>query len=197
MLLFAHDIETLASLYAIGVIGAVAINITLCSIHPRLRRWWRKAPMFAIGMSLVAIEITLALTKLHALIFACVVLIIGLTLGRSPSSTTRRGPSRACCGRRSSNSSPNGDARREASAGHRGVGHQRPGALDVARRENASLVVCFMRDVALSYKIKAGESFTLDTDPAAQALFRDFLARGIRRGCRSFLHMTQGTKRRN
>src|SRR5205807_7893948 len=35
VLIFAHDLETLASLYAIGVIGAVAINITLCSDHPR------------------------------------------------------------------------------------------------------------------------------------------------------------------
>src|SRR5688572_33197062 len=31
VLLISHDLEHLAALYAIGVVGAVAINITLCS----------------------------------------------------------------------------------------------------------------------------------------------------------------------
>ncbi len=39
VLLFAHDLETLASLYAIGVVGAIAINCSLCTVHPRLRRF--------------------------------------------------------------------------------------------------------------------------------------------------------------
>ena len=39
------------------------------------------------------------------------------------------------------------------------------------------MVVCFIRDVALSYKIEAERRFTLETDPAAQALFRSFLAK--------------------
>ena len=60
VLLFAHDLETLASLYAIGVVGAVAINCTLCAFHPRLRKLWRKVPMFLLGMLLVGIWITLA-----------------------------------------------------------------------------------------------------------------------------------------
>ena len=33
VLLISHDLDSLAALYAIGVIGAVAINVTLCS-HP-------------------------------------------------------------------------------------------------------------------------------------------------------------------
>src|SRR5690348_6449581 len=80
VLMFAHDLEKLASLYAIGVIGAVAINISLCSIHPRLRAPWRKVMMGLLGIILIAIEITLAATKWHALVFACTVLAIGLIL---------------------------------------------------------------------------------------------------------------------
>ena len=38
-------------LYAIGVIGAVAINISLCAFHPRLRRLYRKIPMMLLGES--------------------------------------------------------------------------------------------------------------------------------------------------
>src|SRR6185503_18508666 len=80
VLLFSHDLESLAALYAIGVIGAVAINVTLCALHPRLRRFRRKVPMMLLGIFLLAIWVTLAFTKLHALIFVTVVMIIGLSV---------------------------------------------------------------------------------------------------------------------
>src|SRR6266550_9105635 len=48
VLLVTHDLERLAELYAIGVIGAVAINVSLCAIHPRLRRIKRKIPMILL-----------------------------------------------------------------------------------------------------------------------------------------------------
>src|SRR5829696_7961847 len=44
VLVVSHDLEHLAALYAIGVVGAVSINVTLVSIHPRLRGWRRKLP---------------------------------------------------------------------------------------------------------------------------------------------------------
>ena len=53
-------------------------------------------------------------------------------------------------------------------------------ALEVAAAENAALVVCFVREVALNYKVEAETRLTLDTDPAAQALFADFLEHGHR-----------------
>src|SRR2546429_6364137 len=49
VLLMTHDLDRLAQLYAIGVIGAVAINVSLCAIHPRLRRYRRKIPMLEPG----------------------------------------------------------------------------------------------------------------------------------------------------
>src|SRR5436190_3503740 len=92
VLLFAHDLETLASLYAIGVVGAVAINCSLCAFHPRLRKTWRKIGMAALGVLLIAIWITLAFTKIHALIFVCVVLAVGLSLRRITQYAARRRP---------------------------------------------------------------------------------------------------------
>src|SRR2546423_5109997 len=80
VLLFSHDLESLAALYAIGVIGAVAINVSLCAIHPRLRRLYRKIPMLALGALLLAIWVTLAFTKLHALAFVTIVMVIGLSV---------------------------------------------------------------------------------------------------------------------
>src|SRR5215204_1903010 len=79
VLVISHDLESLAALYAIGVIGAVAINVTLCALHPRLRRMRRKAPMMVLGLLLVAIWVTLAFTKLHALAFVTIVMAVGLT----------------------------------------------------------------------------------------------------------------------
>ncbi|HSU68879.1 MAG TPA: APC family permease [Tepidisphaeraceae bacterium] len=179
VLLFAHDIETLASLYAIGVIGAVAINITLCSIHPRLRRLWRKVPMFLIGLALVAIEITLAITKVHALIFACIVLAIGLTLRQITKATAKRRPKPSLLRQAILEQLPeDAMAMRRILLATAGSATNAAAALRVARREKAALVVCFIRDVALSYKVKAEETFSLETDRAAQLLFRDFLARG-------------------
>jgi amino acid transporter len=67
VLLITHDLERLAELYAIGVIGAVAINVSLCALHPRLRRMKRKAPMAVLRLILLTIWVTLAFTKLHAL----------------------------------------------------------------------------------------------------------------------------------
>jgi nucleotide-binding universal stress UspA family protein len=53
-------------------------------------------------------------------------------------------------------------------------------ALEIASAEDAALVVCFVRQVSLSYKVEAETRLTLDTDPAAQALFTDFLEHGHR-----------------
>ena len=55
-------------------------------------------------------------------------------------------------------------------------------ALEVAKRENAALVVTFVREVALNFRQEAESRLTLETDPAAQALFVDFLDHGHREG---------------
>jgi nucleotide-binding universal stress UspA family protein len=55
-------------------------------------------------------------------------------------------------------------------------------AMQVAQAEGAALVVSFVREVALSYKVEAETQLTLDNDPAAQALFTDFLEHGHRHG---------------
>src|SRR5688572_16786424 len=80
VLLFFHDLETLASLYAIGVVGAVALDCILAALHPRLRKWFRKTAIFALGAFLVVVWVTLAFTKIPALIFVTIVMVVGLGL---------------------------------------------------------------------------------------------------------------------
>jgi amino acid transporter len=183
ILLFAHDIETLASLYAIGVVGAVAINCSLCTFHPRLRKMWRKIAMGSLGVLLAAIWITLAFTKIAALIFVTIVLAIGLILRRVSKYLNARRPKPSLIRQAIMEQlTPEALARPKvllATAGSAAMAEQ---AMEVAKAEGAALVVSFVREVALNYKVEAETQLTLDTDPAALALFTDFLELGHREG---------------
>jgi nucleotide-binding universal stress UspA family protein len=181
VLVISHDLEHLAALYAIGVVGAVAINITLCSTHPRLRRLRRKVPMMALGLFLLAIWVTLACTKLHALAFVVVVLAVGLTARWANKwYVARKGPRPSLLQQAIRDQLP-GDAwsRPRVLVGTYGSEALAPAALRVARQRGAVLVVCFVRELALSYKYNAEEKrFTLESDGAAQKAFARFLELG-------------------
>lgn len=181
VLLFVHELTQLASLYAIGVVGAVAINCSLCAFHPRLRKTWRKLAMAALGVLLIAIWITLAFTKLHALIFVCVVMIVGLILRQVTRAATARRPKPSLLRQAIMEQLPPEALAKPrmllATAGSDDLANE---ALKLAQSEGAALAVAFIREVALSYKVEAERKLTLDSDPAAQTLFTDFLAHGHR-----------------
>lgn len=183
VLVLYHDIETLAHLYAIGIVGAVAINCTLCTFHPRLRKFYRKAPMLLLGILLIAIWITLAITKLHALAFVAVVLATGLILRQITRETAKRRPKPSLLRQAIMDQlPPDALAKPKVLLATAGSDDLASVALEHASAENASLVVAFIRQVSLSYKVDAETRLTLDSDPAAQALFTDFLAHAHRYG---------------
>lgn len=178
VLLVSHDLEHLAALYAIGVVGAVAINVTLVSTHPRLRKTWRKLAALALGIFLMAIWITLAFTKLQALAFVCIVLAVGLSA---------RVATRWYAGRKGEKPSllrqaiseqlePADLLRRRILLGTYGSDVLATAALAEAKQLDAVLVVCFIRQVNLSYK--HDERRTIDTDLAAMRTFGRFLDAG-------------------
>jgi amino acid transporter len=183
VLLFYADLESLASMYAIGIVGAVALNCTLTTFHPRLRKIWRKIAMGALALLLVLIWLTLATTKFHALVFVSLVMIGGLGL---------RYLTRAAAKRRSKLSlfrqavleqlTPEAMARPRIMLTTAGSDHLSGDALQQAKAENAALVVCFVRNVALNYRVEAENRLTLETDPAALAMFTDFLEAGHKWG---------------
>ncbi len=79
VLLIVHDVITLAQMYAIGVVGAVLINIGSTGTDPdiklpTMKRW------FMIGSAIILffIEATIAIEKTKALLFAVSVLAVGL-----------------------------------------------------------------------------------------------------------------------
>ncbi|HZZ44293.1 MAG TPA: APC family permease [Tepidisphaeraceae bacterium] len=181
VLIFAHDLETLASLYAIGVVGAVAINCCLCTFHPRLRKLWRKIPMAILGTLLIAIWITLAFTKWHALVFVCIVLAIGLTLRQITKTFAKRHPKPSLLRQAIVEQlTPEAFGKPKLLLATAGSDAMAIPALAECKQCNSALVVAFIREVSLSYKVEAETRLTLETDPAAQALFAAFLAHGHR-----------------
>ncbi len=79
LLMLFHDLDMLADLYAIGVVGAIAINLSCCTVNRRLPvKGWERACIGAIALVMVLMELTLAIHKVHALIFVGIVLAAGL-----------------------------------------------------------------------------------------------------------------------
>jgi nucleotide-binding universal stress UspA family protein len=77
----AGDLQTLAGLYAIGVVGAITVNLGSCTFNQRLRlRWYERGLMGLTFLALFAVELTIARTNHNALFFACCVVGIGLSL---------------------------------------------------------------------------------------------------------------------
>lgn len=73
--------EVLADLYAIGVVGAIAVNLGACTFNAKLSmRGYERLVMGMTCLVLVAIELTIAYTKNKALFFACCILSAGMGL---------------------------------------------------------------------------------------------------------------------
>lgn len=179
ILLFAHDLETLAALYAIGVVGAVALNTLLISKHPRLRKPWRKICMFALSIILMLIWVTLAYSKHQALIFVCVVMATGLILRALTQLHARRRPKLSLLRQAIVEQlTPEAMLMPKMLLATAGSATNAEVAIQQAQAAHSALVVSFVREVALNYKVESESMMTLDTDPAAQIMFTDFLSKG-------------------
>jgi nucleotide-binding universal stress UspA family protein len=180
VLVVSHDLEHLAALYAIGVVGAVSINITLVSTHPRLRSLLRKVCALLLGLFLIAIWVTLAFTKLHALAFVTIVLAVGLTARLLTRLLARRNPKPSLLRQAIYEQLPT-DAMTgpKLLVGTYGAVELAEAALEECRRSGASLVVCFVRQVSLSYKYDSSERrLSMETDLGAMKTFARFLELG-------------------
>jgi len=184
VLVFVSDLEQLGHLYAIGIVGAVAINCLLSATHPRLRTWFRKGPMLTLGVFLVLVWITLAYTKVHALIFVAIVMIVGLTLRQITRWHAGRARRPSLLRQAIMEQLPADVlAKPKILLATAGSATMAARALEIAKNENAALVVCFVRQVALNYLLESQERrLTIDTDLAANDLFADFLAEGHKQG---------------
>ena len=81
LVIFADSLQTLAALYAIGVVGAITVNLGSCSFNRRLKLgWWERSIMILTFVILFAVEITIAKTSPNALFFVACVLGVGFAL---------------------------------------------------------------------------------------------------------------------
>jgi amino acid transporter/nucleotide-binding universal stress UspA family protein len=81
VLLLTQNLEALAGLYAIGVIGAICVNLSSCTLNRTLKMsWFERGLMGATAALLIAVEFTLAHTKPDALFFVICVLVVGMLL---------------------------------------------------------------------------------------------------------------------
>jgi nucleotide-binding universal stress UspA family protein len=81
LVVLADDLDSLADMYAIGVVGAITVNLGSCCFNKRINlSWGGRALMFSTFVILFAVEITIAKTKPAALFFAACVLGIGFGL---------------------------------------------------------------------------------------------------------------------
>lgn len=81
VLVLSADFEILASLYAIGVVGAITLNLGSCTFNKQLAlAWWERILFGGTFVVLLVVELTLAHEKHEALFFVMCILIIGLGL---------------------------------------------------------------------------------------------------------------------
>jgi nucleotide-binding universal stress UspA family protein len=79
VLALTKEFEALAGLYAIGVVGAISVNVGSCTFNKRLNlRVHERIIMGLTFLVLAAVELTIAKTKPDALFFAMCVLFVGL-----------------------------------------------------------------------------------------------------------------------
>ena len=77
----ARGLEALGSLYAIGVTGAIGLNLGSCSLDRSLvMKGWQRAVMTGTALLMVAIWVTIAVTKPQAFLFAAILAGVGLFL---------------------------------------------------------------------------------------------------------------------
>ena len=76
----SENLQALAGLYAIGVVGAIAVNLGACTLNKEMAiGWLERFLMGSTFLVLAAIELTIAWTKQNALFFA--VCVVGGGLG--------------------------------------------------------------------------------------------------------------------
>ena len=81
LVILSDDLDSLADMYAIGVVGAITVNLGSSCFNKRLKLNWREFTIMLVTfLVLFAIEITIAKTKPAALFFATCVLLLGFGL---------------------------------------------------------------------------------------------------------------------
>src|SRR6266436_7353097 len=191
VLLFAANFTSLAGLYAIGVVGAITVNVGSCTFNRTVGFTWYDRVLFGITfVVLFAVEFTLAHTKPDALFFVTCVLISGL--GLRAYTLKRQGLTTVTVTREVAKMvGPDLEARvqprlqegQKIMVAARGITPVLGFALDEAQLRKATLCVVYVKEVAVYYSggpASLGRAKWQD-DPEANAIMSLMMKLGSER----------------
>ena len=191
VLMTATNFQSLAGLYAIGVVGAITVNLGSCTFNRAIGFTWYDRVLFGITFTILFfVELTLARTKPDALFFVVCVLGIGLALrawtqkraGFTTLTVTHQvaamvSPNLAAT------MQPRLDEGQKIMVAARGITPVLSFALDEAQLRKATLCVLYVKEIAVYYA--GGPTFLgrarWQDDPEAQAIMSLMLKLGAER----------------
>jgi nucleotide-binding universal stress UspA family protein len=192
VLLFAANFAALAGLYAIGVVGAITVNVGSCTFNRTVNFTWYDRVLFGITFVILAfVELTLAHTKVDALQFVLAVLIGGLALraytlklqGLTTLTVTRE-VARMVTPDLAANMRTRLEEGQKIMVAARGITPVLSFAMDEAQLRKATLFVLYVKEVAVYFTAAGtplGRSKWPD-DPEANAIMCSMLKLGGERG---------------
>ena len=192
VLLFVANFTALAGLYAIGVVGAITVNVGSCAFNRAVGFTWYDRVLFGITFCILfLVEVTLAHTKLDALQFVVVVLGAGLALraytlkrqGLTTLTVTREVARMVAPDLATTMRSRLSEGQKIMVAA-RGITPVLSFALDEAQLRKACLFVLYVKEVAIYYTAAAtrlGRAKWQD-DPEANAIMSSVTKLGQERG---------------
>jgi nucleotide-binding universal stress UspA family protein len=187
----ATNFQSLAGLYAIGVVGAITVNLGSCTFNRSIGFTWYDRVLFGITFTILFfVELTLARTKPDALFFVVCVLGIGLALrawtqkraGFTTLTVTHQvaamvSPNLAVT------MQPRLEEGQKIMVAARGITPVLSFALDEAQLRKATLCVLYVKEIAVYYA--GGPTFLgrarWQDDPEAQAIMSLMLKLGAER----------------
>lgn len=181
ILIVSPGLEALAGLYAIGVVGAIAVNLGSCAFNRKLHMGWAsRLLMGATFVLLCGVELTLAHTKPDALFFVTCVLLIGLALRAW--SQKHKGVTSVTVPRQVAAMVESMELERlkpkPLEGGKlllclRGITPVLTFAVEVARLREATLYVLYVREVAVAFGAAAeGATARWQDDPVAALIMK-------------------------
>ncbi len=192
VLLFASNFTALAGLYAIGVVGAITVNLGSCTFNRTVGFTWYDRVLFGITFVILAfVELTLAHTKLDALQFVLAILLGGLALraytlklqGLTTLTVTRE-VAQMVTPDLAANMRPRLEEGQKIMVAARGITPVLSFAMDEAQLRKATLFVLYVKEVAVYFTAAGtplGRSKWQD-DPQANAIMCSMLRLGRERG---------------
>jgi amino acid transporter/nucleotide-binding universal stress UspA family protein len=173
ILLLEADVKALGELYAIGVVGAITINLLSCARNRELTIGpWERRGLLALGLVMLAVELTIIVAKPNATLFAGVVTgavlatRLGLRLTRGPAPAALPEPATGWLAEVKREPLKLAGDRPRVMLAARGR-YQSEFAVDFARRRNAVLFAVYVRTLRVM-DVEPGRIPRLEDDRDAQ-----------------------------